>query len=144
MTAKSAFSDDEWKVILEGPMTAGMIVITASGGGTFRETFALATAYNDARKAQGASELLDEIVAEKPQFDRHEYGSGDELRVEGLKRIAAAADLLQAKAPDELAAYRDLVLEVAQKVAEAHKEDGQKVSPEEQAALDDIGAQLRR
>lgn len=29
---------------VEGPTTAGMIVLTSAGGGTFRETFALARA----------------------------------------------------------------------------------------------------
>ena len=50
-----------------------MIVIRAEGGGTFRETIALAHAYTDARKQHGQSELLDEIVSSKPQFDRHRY-----------------------------------------------------------------------
>ena len=67
MTAKTDFTDDEWQLILEGPVTAGMMLITASGGGTFRETFALAHAYDDARKQHGASELLDEIVSARPR-----------------------------------------------------------------------------
>ena len=68
MTTKSDFQPEEWDLILEAPMTAGMIVITAAGGGTFRETFALARAYTDARKEHGASELLDEIVSTRPEF----------------------------------------------------------------------------
>ena len=28
MTTKAAFSPEQWKVVLEGPPTAGMIVIT--------------------------------------------------------------------------------------------------------------------
>src|SRR5438309_3495007 len=37
MTTKAAFAPEEWTVVLEGPPTAGMIVITAAHGGTFRE-----------------------------------------------------------------------------------------------------------
>jgi hypothetical protein len=142
MTTKTAFTDEEWKTILEGPMTAGMILITASGGGTFRETFALAHAYDDARKAHGASELLDAIAGEKPTFDRHRYSSADELRSKGLEQISAASALVRAKAPDDADGYRAFVLSVASKVAAAHKENGQAVSPQEQAALDEITARL--
>ena len=32
MTTKAAFSAEEWKVVLEGPPTAGIIAITAARG----------------------------------------------------------------------------------------------------------------
>ena len=80
MTGRTAFDDEQWKVIQEGPATAGMIVLTASGGGSFRESFALARAYADARKQHGASELLDEIVASKPEFDRHRFKAPEALQ----------------------------------------------------------------
>lgn len=66
MTSKAAFSPEEWKIVLEGPPTAGMIVITAGHGGMFRETIAMSKAYTEARAQHGESELLDEIVAAKP------------------------------------------------------------------------------
>jgi hypothetical protein len=44
MTTKAAFSPEEWKVVLEGPPTAGMIEITAASEGTFRETIAMSKA----------------------------------------------------------------------------------------------------
>jgi hypothetical protein len=142
VAAKTDFSPEEWKLLVEGPTIAGMIVLTSAGGGTFKETFALARAYADARKQHGASQLLDELVAEKPGFDRHQFGSTQELHDEGLQHIGQTAQLLRAKAPDELPAYREFVLGVAAKVAAAHKEGGQEVSPPEQAALDEIRAQL--
>ena len=143
MTTKSDFQPEEWDLILEAPMTAGMIVITAAGGGTFRETFALARAYTDARKEHGASELLDEIVSTKPEFDRHKFGSSAELHDKGLQQVSDAAAALRAKAtPEEAAAYRDFVLTAASKVAAAHKEDGVEVSPQEQAALDEVRTRL--
>jgi len=36
MTTKEAFSPEEWKVVLQGPPTAGLIVITAAHGGSIR------------------------------------------------------------------------------------------------------------
>ena len=32
MTSKTAFSPEEWKAVLEGPPSAGMIVVTAARG----------------------------------------------------------------------------------------------------------------
>jgi hypothetical protein len=142
MAAKGDFSAEEWKQIVEGPATAGFIALTAASGGTFKETIALARAWTDARKAHGASQLLDDIAAEKPAFDRHRYPTPQELHDEGLQRLGEAVELVRSKSPDDLPAYREFVLGVATKVAAAHKEGGQAVSPPEQAALDDIQARL--
>ena len=75
MTSKSAFSPEEWKVVLEGPPSAGMIVVTAARGGMIRESIAMSKAYVEARAQHGESELLDEIVAAKPETDHSRYHS---------------------------------------------------------------------
>jgi hypothetical protein len=143
MTTKADFDEQEWELIAEGPATAGMIVIRAEGGGTFRETIALAHAYTDARKQHGQSELLDEIVSSRPQFDRHRYRTDADLRGEGLDRIGQAVSLLRQKStPQEVSDYGSFLLALGQAVAEAHTEDGQKISPNEQAALDGIRARI--
>ena len=145
MSVKSDFDDAEWDIVAEGPVTAGMIVLTADSGGTFRETLALARAYTDARKEHGQSELLDEIVSAKPEFDRHRYHSTRELHDAGLERIAEAAAAVGRKGtPEELNQYGTFVVTVASNVATAHKEQGQQVSPAEQAALDEIRSRLEQ
>ena len=139
MTTKAAFSPEEWKVVLEGPPTAGMIVVTAARGGTFRETIAMAKAYTEARAEQGDSELLDEIVATKPEMDRTRYHSAEELRDNGLAHLRSAVALLASKAsPGELGDYRQFVVTLAGKVAAAHREHGQTVSPAEAEAIQQI------
>jgi len=139
MTAKADFDQQEWELIAEGPATAGMIVIRAEGGGTFRETIALAHAYADARKQHGQSELLDEIVSSKPQFDRHRYRTDADLQGEGLARIGQAVTLLRERStPQEVSDYGSFLLTLAETVAEANTEHGTKISPKEQAALDKI------
>src|SRR5690348_10202228 len=80
MTGKADFTEDEWKLVLEAPPSAGLIVVTAQKGGTFRETIAMAKAYAEARQQHGESELLDEIAAGKPERDHTHYHSPDELR----------------------------------------------------------------
>ena len=143
MTAKSAFTDEEWQAISEGPATAGMIVLTAEHGGTFRETWALAKAYTEAREQQGTSEVLDEIVAERPQFDRHRFGSEEALQTEGVEQLRQAAAALESKGtPEDVQAYRTFILDLAQRVAAAHKEGDEAVSPAEQQALDQLAAAL--
>ena len=143
MTTKADYTPEEWQLISEGPMTAGMMVITAEGGGTFRETFALAKAYTEARKQHGESELLDEIVSAKPEFDRHKYHTNEDLHIKGLQQLAGIADLLREKAtPEELADYREFTVSLASTVAAAHKEHGEKVSANEQARIDEIRAKL--
>jgi hypothetical protein len=145
MTVKSDFDEAEWDLVAEGPVTAGMIVLTADSGGSFRETIALARAYTDARKEHGQSELLDEIASAKPEFDRHRYRSTQDIRTMGLDRVAEAIAVVGRKGtPEELSDYREFVVTLATKVAEAHKEEGQRVSPAEQAALDDIRRRLER
>jgi hypothetical protein len=143
MTTKADFSPEEWKLVLEGPPTAGMIVITAAHGGTFRETFAMSKAYAEARGEHGDSQLLDEIVAAKPQTDHTRYHSPEELREAGLGHIRDAVALLETKATaQELDDYRRFVLTLANKVAAAHRESGQDVSPAEADAIQQITAAL--
>ena len=104
MTGKADFTDEEWKEILQGPPTAGMIVVTSQRGGTFRESISMAKAYGEARKEHGESELLDEIASTKPEVDRTRYHSADELRDNGLQHLRDAIALLDRKAtPEEVA-----------------------------------------
>ena len=143
MTTKAAFSPEEWKAVLEGPPAAGMIVITAARGGTFRETIAMSKAYAEARAEHGDSELLDEIVAAKPQTDHTRYHSAEELRDHGLRHLRDAVTLVDSKATaQEGDDYRRFVLTLAGKVAAAHKEAGQSVSPAEADAIQQITAAL--
>ena len=143
MTTKAAFSPEEWTTILEGPPSAGMIVVTAARGGLFRETLAMSKAYAEARQLHGQSELLDEIVAAKPKAAHTRYRSADELRDNGLRHLREAVALLQSKATaEEVDGYRRFILAVANKVAAAHREDGQAVSPAEATAIEQITATL--
>jgi hypothetical protein len=143
MTGKSAFTDEEWQALLEAPPLSGMLVLRAEHGGSFRETFALAKSYAEARQQHGSSELLDEIVSVKPQVERKRYGTDEELRDAGLQRLRDAAAALESKAtPEDAEAYRGFVLGLAKRVAEAHKEGGERVSPAEQSALDEIASTL--
>ena len=141
MTAKADFSPEEWELVREGPPTAGMVALTAESGGAFRESWALAKAYTEARKEHGESELLDALVAEKPDLKR--YKTTEELEDQGLRRLTEAVALLEQKATvGEVVAYKKFALGVAERVAEAHKEGDRPVSAGERTAIEKLGASL--
>ena len=80
-------------------------------------------------------------MATKPKLDHTRYSSPQELKDHVLTVLRDARASLAAKgAPEELDQYRSFVLNLARRVAAAHKEgdhqDG--VSEAEQAAIDSI------
>jgi hypothetical protein len=144
MTGSADFTPEEWDVVREGPTSAGMIVSTAQRGGSFREAFAMAKAYTEARKEHGDSALLDELVSHKPEMDKTKSHSAEELKEHGLQRIREAVALVEQKAtPDELGDYRRFITSLAERVAGAKGEgDGDKVSDAERAAIAEINEAL--
>jgi hypothetical protein len=144
MTGKADFTEAEWDTVLHGPTTAGLLVITAQRGGTFRETFAITKAYAEAHKEPGQSQLIDEIVSARPALDHTRYRSPEELRAAGLQHLTDAVELLQRKAqPAEVDSYRAFVHALAERVASAHREDGVDVSDAEKRALADVDRALQ-
>ncbi|HEY5262021.1 MAG TPA: hypothetical protein VIJ33_07895 [Solirubrobacteraceae bacterium] len=141
MTTKQAFTDAEWEQILEGPPSAGMLVIAAQRGGMWKETISMAEAYAETRTEHGNSELLDAIVAAKPKVDHSRYHSAEELRERSLEHLRDAVALLESKATaEELDEYRRFVVSLAHRVAAAHREhgNGESISGAEQTAIDSI------
>jgi hypothetical protein len=148
MTGKADFTEEEWKLVLEGPPSAGMIVIASDRGGSIRESFSMAKAYTEARKQHGESQLLDEIVTAKPEMDHTRFKTPEELKETSLKHITDAVALLESKASgEELDEYKKFILGLAQRVAEARKEgfmglSGDRVSDDEKTAIGEISAAL--
>ena len=149
MTKKADFNAEEWSLVLQGPPIAGMTVMAAERGGTLRESVSMGQAYAEARQQQGASELLDEIVSANPEFDRERFRSPQDLREQAQKRLREAVQLLDQKAtPEEVDGYKRFVLDLAERVARAHKEGGflgiggTEVSESERAAVDEIAGAL--
>jgi hypothetical protein len=148
LTGKADFTDEEWETVLEGPTSAGLLVITADRGGSIRESFSMAQAYSEARKESGESELLDEIASAKPEMDHTRYSSPEDLKEASLKHITDAVSLLKSKATgEEVEQYKMFILGLAQRVAEARKEgfmglSGERVSEAERGAIGEISGAL--
>jgi hypothetical protein len=148
VTGKADFTEEEWKMVLEAPPSAGLLVIASDRGGSIRESFSMAKAYTEARKEHGDSQLLDEIVTAKPEMDHTRFHSPEELKTASLKHITDAVELLKSKAsPEELEEYKKFIVGLANRVAEARKEgflglSGERVSGDEHSAIEEVEAAL--
>jgi hypothetical protein len=145
MAKKADFNAEEWETVVGGPVSAALLVAAAERGGTFRESLEVAKAYAEARQHGGQNALLDEIVSSPPAVSGARYSSAEELREASLQRVRDAVAVLSAKAePADVEAYRDFVLQVAERVAQAHKEGGvlgiggKRVSEAERQAIEAI------
>jgi hypothetical protein len=150
MTEKAAFNAEEWEKLLEAPALVALRMVVADRGGTIRESLSLGRAYAEARGG-AADGLLKEIVSSAPHVDPQGLKDPGALEGRANASLGEAIDLLEQKAtPDEVEAYRDFVLKVADTVARAHKEGGvlgiggKEISESEQAVLDDLSATLGR
>ena len=137
MAGKADFTEDEWRVLRQGVAGAGLLVSAAHRD--FTDTFGEAStvAKQLAAHRGSGSQLVRDLAGT--------HGTGFGLVasprevVEGtIGALGAAVEVLGSKAPDELEAYRGLVLDVATAVAEA--KGG--VEEEETAAIERITAAL--
>ncbi len=145
MTTKSDFNAEEWERVARAPALAGVMVALADRGGTFRESLALGKAYAAAKRDEGGSELLKELVASPPSLDPQSVKQPDQIP----EQIREAVGTVDAKTtPEEAEDYRQFILRLADVVAHAKKEGGvlgiggKEVSPEEQEALDRLSSTL--
>ena len=119
MATKSDFTEQEWKAMQKGVMGAGFLVSISDRDftDTFGEVGALAKYLAEEHEKSG-SELIRELSA------THGSGFGvtssaEKVEEETLASLRSASETLESKAPDEVDAYRQLVLGVAERVANA-------------------------
>jgi len=134
MATRADFTEDEWETMRKGVTGAGMLVSIKDRDftDTFGEVGALAKRLSEERK-DSPSALMRELASDRPKG----FGltaSPDEVEAETLDALRSAIAILAAKAPDEAGAYRQLVLDVAESVADA--KGG--VRPGETEAIDKI------
>jgi hypothetical protein len=137
MAGKTDFTEDEWKELQQGVTGAGLLVSTAHRD--FTDSFGEASAVAKELAAHRDSES--QLVRDLSGTRGTGFGlvASPKEVVEGtISALGASVALLAQKAPDELEAYRALVLEVANAVAEA--KGG--VKEEETAAIERITGAL--
>jgi hypothetical protein len=118
MASKADFTEQEWEQLRKGATGAGLLVSVSDRSffDSFKEAGSLAKHLAGGRS--GESELVRELAGER--------GSGfgvrsspTEIETETLEAIRGAVSTLQAKAPNEVEAYRSFVLDVAEAVGKA-------------------------
>jgi hypothetical protein len=138
MATKADFTPEEWDALQKGITAAGMFVAVSDRGffDTFKEANALAK-----HLARATSENQSPLVGELATAHEKPFGmtaSPAEIEQGTTEALRAGIAALEAKAPGDVAAYRQLVTEVAESVAEA----AGGVAPTEAKALDTIRAAL--
>jgi hypothetical protein len=163
MADKTNFTPDEWKLILESVMMAGMAVSAAEPSGLFgllKEGFAEGNALAQAKMDPGSNALVKAVVADfgtsagrgAARDDLKQKISGSkppEIKAKCIETLRQAAAVLDAKAPDDSAAFKSWLRQISQHVAEAASEGGLlgfggvKVSEAEKATLAEISSALK-
>jgi hypothetical protein len=149
MTEKADFDAASWEKISGAPAIAAMYVITAEKGGTIRESMAVGKVYAEAREKSTGSPLVDEIVASLSSVTPNQFENKEQFRAQAIPQIEEAVRLLAGKAAEaDVAAYRDFILELAQRVADADKSGGllgiggERETSSETAAIEELRSAL--
>ncbi len=138
MATRTDFTEAEWSALQKGLTGSAMLVSLADRDftDTFGEVGAM-TKYLQGQQVAGSSELIRELAK------THGTGFGvttgpDRMRAETMASLESGLAALAAKAPDEVEAYRQLVLGVSQAVADAKSG----VAPVESSMLEEIRTAL--
>jgi hypothetical protein len=119
MATKADFTEDEWHVLQRGMTGSGMLVSLSDRDLTdsFGEAGAMGKYLSGAQVASASPLVRDLAKTHGTGFGL--TASPDKVRAETMEALRTSVATLTAKAPDELDAYRQLVLGLAQAVAEA-------------------------
>jgi hypothetical protein len=163
MADKSNFTPDEWKLLLESVMAAGIAVTAAEPSGLWgllKESFASGTALARAKLGSGTNALIKAVVDDfgaaagrgvardglKAQLTGANPAEIKGKCIEILRQTAAVVD---AKAPSDATAFKLWLQQISQHVAEASKEGGflgiggVSISDAEKATLTEISEALK-
>jgi hypothetical protein len=162
MTDKSNFTPEEWKLLLESVMMAGIAVTAAEPSGLWgllKESFASGSAFRQAKMDPGSSPLIKAVVGDfettqgqstaRDGLKEKLAGSKPaEIKTRCIEALRQAGALLDSKASDDAPAFKEWLHEISQHVAEAAKEGGffgiggVRVSEAEKATLTEISSAL--
>ncbi len=138
MATKTDFTEEEWKTLQEGLAGAGLYVALVDRGffDSFKEANALAHHLRDAHEHNDSVLVRDLATGHERPFGA--TASPEAVEQSTVATLQQAVSLLEAKSPEDLPAYKQLVLDVAQSVAEAAKG----VSEQENQAIGHIRTAL--
>lgn len=163
MADKSNFTPDEWKVLLESVMLAGVAVSAADPSGLWgllQESFAQGRALVAAKSDTNSNALVRAVAEDFATSEgrtiardglRGRLGglAAGDIKAKCIEGLAQAGALVDEKAPDDAEAFKAWLRQISQHVAEAANEGGflgfggVAVSEAEKATLQEISGALR-
>jgi hypothetical protein len=159
MSTRTDFTADEWKLLLEGVLMAGIAVTAADPSGiwgTLKEGVSTASALDAGRSA--GNPLITALIADletsagrdtlreglKQKLSGLSSSGAPQMKVIAVDALREVAALLDSKAPGDSAAVKSWLHQISHRAAEASKEGGLlgfggvKVSDAEKATLAEI------
>jgi hypothetical protein len=160
---KTSFTEEEWTLLLESPMMAGMAITAADPSGLWgllKESFAGGNALAKALSDSGANPLVKALATDfttsesrsaardglKAKFANSKPADVKTKSIEALSQVSA---VLAVKAPGDAAAFKSWLCQISQSTAEAASEGGGllgiggvQVSDAEKATLSEISNAL--
>ena len=163
MADKTTFTADEWSQLLQGVMAAGIAVTAAEPSGLWgmlKEGMASSRALLQAKAGAGSTQLMSAVVESfETSEGRNIAREGLQAALQGAKRdemkarcievVRRAADVVDARAPEDAPAFKRWLLQISTDVAEASKEGGflgfggTPVSEAEKATVAEISSALK-
>ncbi|MEM7461565.1 MAG: hypothetical protein AAF362_02675 [Pseudomonadota bacterium] len=160
MANRDDFTPEEWTKVLESIVAAGLAISAADPSGwwgTLKEAAASTPALTTGKRDSKSNELIraaitdfarsddGSILAMRDRFVQAEPAESVRRSLASLREVSA---ILDAKAPNDAAAFKTWLREISQKVAEAAVEGsilgfgGVRVSDAEKATLRNISTAL--
>jgi hypothetical protein len=164
MADKASFTKEEWTLLLESPMIAGMAITAADPSGLWgllKESFAGGSALTGAVTSASTNDLVKAVVTDfstsegrsaardglKAKFASSEPADLKKKSIDSLIQVSA---LLDTKAPGDATTFKAWLRQISQSTAEAATEGGGlfgiggvQVSDAEKATLAEISSALR-
>ena len=162
MADKTNFTKEEWTLLLESPMIAGMAVTAADPSGLWgllKESFAGGSALAQAASAN-TNALVKAVVTDFSSSEgrstardglkaKFAASQPSDLKMKAIDSLRQVSALLDAKAPDDAASFKAWLRQISQSTAEAATEGGGlfgvggvQVSDAEKATLTEISSAL--
>lgn len=163
MADKTSFTKDEWALLLQSPVIAGMAITAADPSGLWglmKESLAAGGALTQVASDAGANALVKAVAtdfttsegrsaAREGLQEKLSGSKPSDVKAQSVEQLKQVSALLAAKAPDDAAAFKQWLRQISQHTAEAATEGGSlfgiggvQVSEAEKATLSEISSAL--
>jgi hypothetical protein len=163
MADKSTFTKQEWSLLLQSPMIAGMAITAADPSGLWgllKESFASGSALTQAITGTNTNSLVKALVTDFSESESRTVARDGltakftgsqpaDVKTKSIDSLRQVSALLDTKAPGDAVAFKAWLRQISQSTAEAAKEGGGllglggvQVSDAEKATLAEISTAL--